>query len=243
MPFVRSVMELCGNTPVVRLQRISGNVYLKLESFNPGKSIKDRPVLEMMEEAERSGRLRGGMTIVESTSGNTGIAIALYGRKKGYRVRCIVDENIPTEKLKLMQAYGAEVEMIKSDGHIKNADLTESRITRVKSLLQESDQYINFNQYNNECNSAAHEKYTAEEILLQAPDDLKAVVLSVGTGGSITGVSRKIKQKRPDILIYGVEPSGSTLFGERKVLIYSKDPATTSSLLCWIIPSLMTIGK
>ncbi|MGE7217409.1 PLP-dependent cysteine synthase family protein [Priestia koreensis] len=219
MKYVKSISELCGNTPIVQLNNLSPykNVYLKLESFNPGKSIKDRPVLEMIEQAENNGQLRKGMTIVESTSGNTGIALAMYGGARGYKVLCIVDENIPAEKLALIRAYGAKVEIISGNDKLKNADLTEYRIQRVKYLIQNyPNDYINFNQYVNQANPNAHYKYTGEEILRQAPADLKAVVVSVGTGGSVSGVSRRIKMSRPDIKVYGVEPKGSTLFGGEK---------------------------
>ncbi|MDT3497911.1 cysteine synthase family protein [Bacillus toyonensis] len=218
MDYVRSVFDLCGDTPIVQLNRMAKyqNVFLKLESFNPGKSVKDRPVIEMLKDAEKSGRLRTGMTIVESTSGNTGIALALYGKKKGYRVICVADENIPREKLNLLKAYGAEVEMVEGTINLKNADLTEYRIKYIRNLIADNKDYINLSQYDNVMNPHAHEMHTAKEILTQINQDIKAIVISVGTGGTITGVSKGIKDKRPDLLIYGVEPVGSTLFGGEK---------------------------
>lgn len=197
MDYVRSVFDLCGDTPIVQLNRMAKyqNVFLKLESFNPGKSVKDRPVIEMLKDAEESGRLRAGMTIVESTSGNTGIALALYGKKKGYRVICIADENIPREKLNLLKAYGAEVEMMEGTINLKNADLTEYRIKYIRNLIADNKDYINLSQYDNVMNPHAHEIHTAEEILKQINQDIKAIVISVGTGGTITGVSKGIKDK------------------------------------------------
>lgn len=235
MNYVTSLLDLCGQTPLVNLQRMSEqqNVFLKLEKFTPGKSIKDRPVLEMITAAEERGLLKPGMTIVESTSGNTGIAIALYGRLKGYRVLCIVDENIPIEKLEMLQAYGADVELIRGTPELKNADLTEYRIVRIKQLLAENANYFNLNQYENIGNPNAHEKYTASEILEQAPANLKAVVLSVGTGGTVTGISRGIKALRPDLLIYGVEPAGSTIFGGTKGPYLQQGPGN------YFVPAIM----
>ncbi|EJR73562.1 cysteine synthase family protein [Bacillus cereus] len=226
MTYVKNVFELCGNTPVVKLNNLSSyhNVYLKLESFNPGKSIKDRPVLEMLNEAERVGKLKSGMTVVESTSGNTGIALALYAKKKGYRVICVADENIPKEKLNLLKAYGAEVRMIEGSMEVKNADLTEYRIQYIQDLIKRNDNYINLSQYDNEMNPYAHQRSTAQEILKQIDETTKAIVISVGTGGTITGISREIKKRKPDILIYGVEPEGSTLFGGERAPYLQQGP-------------------
>lgn len=218
MKYVENVFDLCGNTPVVRLNKIASfkNVYLKLESFNPGKSVKDRPVVEMISEAERSGKLKPGMTLIESTSGNTGIALALYARKKGYRVICVADENIPKEKLNLLKAYGAEVRIVGGSVEVKNADLTEYRIQYIQGLIRANDNYINLSQYDNEMNPYSHQRSTAREILRQIDEKTRAIVVSVGTGGTITGISREIKKRKPNLLVYGVEPEGSTLFGGEK---------------------------
>ncbi|KRN88787.1 cysteine synthase A [Ligilactobacillus ceti] len=203
-----SIRDLIGKTPIVKLQNIvpadAADVYVKLEFFNPGGSVKDRIALEMIETAEKEGLLKPGMTIVEPTSGNTGIGLAMVGASKGYPVVIVMPETMSVERQKLMKAYGAK--LILTPG----AKGTLGAIEKATQLAQADDYFMPM-QFENKANPAAHIKTTAPEIIAdfgikQLPD---AFVAGVGTGGTLTGVGSALKEVKPETQVYAVEPAGS----------------------------------
>jgi len=203
---VNNLIELIGNTPLVKLQKIipkSGvEVYVKLEGMNPGGSVKDRAALGMIEAAEKTGTLRHGMKIVEPSSGNTGIALALIGRLKGYDVTIIMPDSMSKERRQLITAYGAHLELTPgSKGMQGTIDLALA--------MQEKDINIFIPyQFVNKHNPCKHYETTAEEILADLPN-ISAFVAGVGTGGTITGVGKRLKEENQKIQIIAVEPAES----------------------------------
>ena len=204
MPY-NSVLELIGNTPHVRVNRLFDprvTVYAKLEKQNPGGSIKDRIGLAMIEDAEAAGTLKPGVsTIIEPTSGNTGIGLALVAAVKGYRLILVMPDSFSVERRKLMIAYGAELELTPREVGMKGA------IARARELQAEiPDSWIPM-QFDNPSNPAVHRRTTAAEILRDFPDGLDYIVTGVGTGGHITGVAEALKPAWPDLKVYAVEPT------------------------------------
>jgi cysteine synthase A len=202
----RTALDLIGNTPVVRLNRLGGpehaEVWGKLENLNPGGSVKDRICLSMIEAAEREGRLRPGDTIIEPTSGNTGIGLALVASVKGYRLILTMPETMSTERRSLLMAYGAELVLTPDSKGMHAA------IERAEGLLAEHPEYFMPQQFSNPANPAAHRETTARELLRQF-DRIDAFVAGVGTGGTITGVGEVLREHMPGILIVAVEPASS----------------------------------
>ncbi len=204
MPY-NSILELIGNTPHVRVNRLFDprvTVYAKQEKWNPGGSIKDRIGLAMIEDAEAAGTLRPGVsTIIEPTSGNTGIGLALVAAVKGYRCILVMPDSFSVERRKLMTAYGAELELTPREVGMKGS------IARAKELQAEiPDSWIPM-QFDNPSNPAVHRRTTASEILRDFPDGLDYVVTGVGTGGHITGVAEVLKPAWPSLKVYAVEPT------------------------------------
>ena len=204
-----SITELVGNTPIVKLNKLvpqdAAEVYLKLESFNPGSSVKDRIALNMIEQAEKDGLLKKGDTIIEPTSGNTGIGLAMIGAAKGYRVVIVMPDTMSVERQKLMQAYGAELLLT------PGADGIKGSISKAKELAQEHGYFIPL-QFDNPANVAIHEQTTGPEIIEAfGPEGLDAFVAGIGTGGTITGAGHALKEAYPAIQIYGVEPAESAI--------------------------------
>jgi cysteine synthase A len=203
---VNNLIELIGNTPLVKLQKIipksGAEVYVKLEGMNPGGSVKDRAALGMIEAAEKTGTLRHGMKIVEPSSGNTGIALALIGRLKGYDVTIIMPDSMSKERRQLITAYGAHLELTPgSKGMQGTIDLALA--------MQEKDINIFIPyQFVNKHNPCKHYETTAEEILADLPN-ISAFVAGVGTGGTITGVGKRLKEENQEIQIIAVEPAES----------------------------------
>ncbi|EOL44351.1 cysteine synthase A [Enterococcus caccae] len=202
-----SVTELIGKTPIVKLGDIVPNgaadVFVKLEFFNPGGSVKDRIALSMIENAEKSGQLKVGDTIIEPTSGNTGIGLAMVGAAKGYKVVIVMPDTMSIERRKLMQAYGAELLLTPGAEGMKGAIAKASE-------LSEKDGYFMPTQFDNPANPQAHEKTTGKEIQdVFGPGGLDAFVAGVGTGGTITGVGKELKRVYPKIAIIAVEPTES----------------------------------
>lgn len=202
---VNSVVELIGNTPIVKLNRVtpagSADVYVKLEYFNPGSSVKDRIALSMIEAAERDGLLKPGYTIVEPTSGNTGIGLAMVGAAKGYKVVLIMPDTMSVERQKLMKAYGAD--LILTPG----AEGMKAAIAKATELAEQDTFFLPL-QFDNPANAKIHVETTGQEILAAFGDDkLDAFVAGVGTGGTITGVSQVLKEANPETKIYAVEPA------------------------------------
>lgn len=208
-----SVLAAIGNTPMVHLAKLNGNtkvkIFAKLEGNNPGGSIKDRPAYFMIKMAEESGALTRDKTIIEPTSGNTGIALAMIGAAKGYKVKLFMPECVSVERQLVLQAYGAEVVLTHAregvDGSIRLAH---------EVLKAEPDKYYMPNQFDNENNIRAHYETTGPEIFDQTEGKIDAFVASMGTTGTLTGVGRYLKGKNPDIKIVGVEPTvGHTIQG------------------------------
>lgn len=202
-----SILELIGETPIVKLNTLvpenSAEVYVKLEFFNPGGSVKDRIALHMIETAETTGELKPGNTIVEPTSGNTGVGLAMVGAAKGYPVIIVMPDTMSIERRKLIQAYGATLILTPGAEGMKGAIVKASE-------LASQDGYFMPLQFNNPANSAIHRETTAKEIQAAfGSDGLDAFVAGVGTGGTITGAGQKLKEAYPDLKIYAVEPEES----------------------------------
>ncbi len=216
-----SILETIGRTPSVRLNRIASDLkcqlYGKCEFFNPGGSIKDRIGYYMVEEAEKSGRIKPGDTLIEPTSGNTGIGMALAGAVKGYHVVITMPEKMSHEKQVTLEALGAKIYRTPTEAAW---DAPDSHISLAKRLQQEMPNAHILDQYANPANPDVHEQFTAQEIIDDFGDDLAMVVMGVGTGGTITGVARRLKKHYPHIKIIGVDPYGSILGGGTEVKSY-----------------------
>ena len=208
------VVAAIGNTPIVRLSRLHppGNLAAKVEFMNPGGSIKERIAVSMIDQAEREGLLEPGGTIVEPTSGNTGVGLALVGAVRGYRVICTVPDKVSEEKRDLLRAYGVEVIVTPTEygpGH------PESYYEVANSITAETEGAFQPNQYFNMANPEAHFQTTGPEIWEQTDGEIDVLVSGVGTGGTITGSGRYLKSKKPSIETVGADPEGS---------IYTKGP-------------------
>ncbi|MBU5488908.1 cysteine synthase A [Clostridium sp. MSJ-8] len=200
-----NVIEMIGNTPLLKLNRLvdenSADVYMKLEKGNPGGSIKDRAALGMIERAEKEGKLRKGMTIIEPTSGNTGIGLAMIGKYKGYKVRIVMPETMSKERRDLIKAYGAELILTEGSKGMKGA------IEKANEYAN-SDEYFIPQQFENLANSQKHYETTAEEILKDVPD-VDYFIAGVGSGGTLSGVGKKLKENKEDVKVVAVEPASS----------------------------------
>jgi cystathionine beta-synthase len=205
-----TVLELVGSTPIVRLDRLSrevpGQLLAKLEYLNPGGSVKDRIGIAMIEAAEREGRLRPGGTIVEPTSGNTGVGLAMVAALKGYRCIFVMPDKMSQEKIAMLRAYGAEVVITPT---AVDPDSPESYYSVSDRLAEEIPGGFKPDQYSNMANPEAHYRTTGPEILEQTGGEIDAIVISAGTGGTISGVGRFFKEHKPDVLIVGADPEGS----------------------------------
>ncbi len=203
----RNVLELIGDTPLVQLQRIprhgSARILGKLESLNPGGSVKDRIALAMIEAAERSGRLKPGDTIVEPTSGNTGIGLAIVAAVKGYRLILTMPEDMSTERRRLVSRYGAEVILTPAIEGMSGA------VYAAESLVAQNPGYFMPQQFVNPANPEVHRLTTAQEILKATDGQIDAFVAGVGTGGTITGVGEVLKREVPGVQVIAVEPARS----------------------------------
>jgi cysteine synthase len=202
-----SVLDCVGDTPLVRLRRVvpegAGEVCAKLEAKNPGGSVKDRPALAMVLEAERTGDLHKGSTIVEATSGNTGISLAMIAAVRGYRCILVMPDDMSLERRRILRAYGADVVLTPA------ADGMTGAVERARGIRQKTADAWASAQFDNAANPASHAKTTAEEILRQTGGSLAAFVAGVGTGGTITGVARILRERVPNVKIVAVEPSAS----------------------------------
>jgi cysteine synthase A len=204
---VNTILDLIGSTPLVKLNRIvddaMADIYAKLESFNPGGSIKDRICLSMIEDAERKGLLEPGATIIEPTSGNTGIGLAMVAAVKGYKLILIMPETMSMERVFILKSYGAEVILTPGMDGMVGAVSKAEEITR-----QTPDSFMP-HQFTNPANPEIHRETTAQEILQAMEGSLDALVVGVGTGGTITGVGEVLKKEHPHITIIAVEPADS----------------------------------
>ena len=211
MPLFNNVLELIGNTPVVRVNQLDTGpctLFIKLESQNPAGSVKDRIGLRMVEEAEAAGKIGPGTTLVEGTAGNTGLGLALVAAQKGYRLILVIPDKMSREKISNLKAMGAEVVLTRSDvakGH------PEYYQDLAKRLASEMDDAYFINQFSNPSNPVAHEETTGPEIWEQMEGELDAIVLGVGSSGTVTGLSRYFARQAPDLELVLADPEGSIL--------------------------------
>ena len=206
------VLQLIGNTPMVRLRRVvepsMAAVLAKLECFNPGGSVKDRICLSMIEDAETRGLITPGATIVEPTSGNTGIGLAMVGAVKGYRVILVMPEVMSVERIYILKSYGAEVVLTPADEGMIGA------VKKAEELVKHTPNAFMPQQFQNPANPQAHRQTTAQEILRDTDGEFDAFVAGVGTGGTITGVGETLKRKNPKLKVIAVEPQGSPMLSK-----------------------------
>ncbi|MCV2354709.1 cysteine synthase A [Paucibacter sp. B2R-40] len=203
---VDNVLATIGNTPHIRMQRLFGaqaQVWIKSERSNPGGSIKDRIALAMVEDAEARGLLKPGATIIEPTSGNTGVGLAMVAAVKGYKLILVMPDSMSVERRRLMLAYGASFDLTPREKGMKGA------IARAQELVAENPGSWMPQQFENPANIAVHVRSTAEEILRDFPDGLDALITGVGTGGHITGCAQVLKKAWPKLQVFAVEPSAS----------------------------------
>jgi cysteine synthase A len=201
-----SILATIGRTPHIRINRLFGashQVWVKSERSNPGGSIKDRIALAMIEEAERSGQLQPGGTIVEPTSGNTGIGLAMVAAVKGYKLVLVMPDSMSVERRRLLLAYGATYDLTPREKGMKGA------IARAQEIAQQTPGAWIPQQFENAANVAVHERTTAREILEDFPDGIDCLITGVGTGGHITGCARVLKQAWPRLKVFAVEPVAS----------------------------------
>lgn len=218
---LNNICEAVGKTPIVRINRIGEQLpcqlFAKCEFLNPGGSVKDRIGLQMLEQAEQTGLIKPGDTLIEPTSGNTGIGLALAAAVKGYKVIITMPEKMSREKQVVLEALGATIYRTPTEAAW---DAPESHISLAKKLQQQIPNAHILDQYANPANVAAHYEHTAQEIIQAMGDDLAMVVMGVGTGGTITGVAKRLKAHNPNIQIIGADPEGSILGGGDEVASY-----------------------
>ncbi|MDH5856698.1 cysteine synthase A [Lampropedia aestuarii] len=203
---VQHVLETIGKTPHIRINRLFGpeaTVWVKSERSNPGGSIKDRIALAMVEDAEKSGALKPGGTIIEPTSGNTGVGLAMVAAVKGYKLILVMPESMSIERRRLFLAYGASFDLTPKEKGMKGA------IARAEELKAQTPGAWIAQQFENPANIDVHVRTTAEEIAADFPDGLDAIVTGVGTGGHLTGVARTLKARWPNLKVFAVEPAAS----------------------------------
>ncbi|KXG08245.1 cysteine synthase A [Anoxybacillus rupiensis] len=210
---VNSITELIGDTPAVKLNRIvdedSADVYVKLEFMNPGSSVKDRIALAMIEAAEKEGKLKPGDTLIEPTSGNTGIGLAMVAAAKGYKAILVMPDTMSLERRNLLRAYGAELILTPGSEGMRGA------INKAEELAKEHG-YFMPQQFKNEANPEIHRITTGKEIVEQMGDQLDAFIAGIGTGGTITGAGEVLREAYPNIKIYAVEPADSPVLSGGK---------------------------
>ncbi|NLC37145.1 MAG: cysteine synthase A [Alcaligenaceae bacterium] len=201
-----NVLQPIGNTPTIRANRLFGdnsNVWIKSERSNPGGSIKDHIALAMIEEAEKTGKLKPGGTIIEPTSGNTGVGLAVVAAVKGYKLVLVMPESMSIERRRLMLAYGASFDLTPRERGMKGA------IERAQELAEQTPDAWIPQQFDNPVNVTAHETTTAQEVLADFPEGLDVLITGVGTGGHLTGVAKVLKARFPDLKVFAVEPTDS----------------------------------
>jgi cysteine synthase A len=218
---LNNILETVGNTPIVRLNKISKNLkcnlFAKCEYFNPGGSVKDRIGYNMVIEAEKEGRIKPGDTLIEPTSGNTGIGLALAAAVKGYRMIITMPEKMSQEKEVVLKALGAEIVRTPTEAAWNDPD---SHIEIAKKMNKEIPNSHILDQYANPNNPLAHYNFTATEIINDFPEGLDMIVAGVGTGGTLTGLAKRLKEEYLNIKVIGVDPYGSILGGGKEVYPY-----------------------
>ena len=229
MQYFKNILETIGNTPLIKLNKttesVISDVFVKVESFNPGNSVKDRMALKMIEDAEKDGRIKPGGTIVEGTSGNTGMGLALAAIIKGYNLICVSNDKQSKEKFDVLRAMGAEV--IVCPTNVEASD-PRSYYSVSKRISEETNNSWYVNQYDNPSNSIAHYESTGPEIWEQTDGKIDHFVVGVGTGGTISGVGKFLKEKKPSVKIWGIDTYGSVfkkyhetgIFDEKEIYPY-----------------------
>ncbi|TRW25119.1 pyridoxal-phosphate dependent enzyme [Flavobacterium zepuense] len=229
MKYAKNILETIGNTPMVKLNKLTAGidalVLAKVETFNPGNSVKDRMAVKMIEDAEADGRLKPGGTIIEGTSGNTGMGLALGAIVKGYKLVCVISDKQSKEKMDILRAVGARVVVCPTD--VEPTD-PRSYYSVSKRLAQETPNSWYVNQYDNLSNTAAHYEQTGPEIWEQTEGKITHFVVGVGTGGTISGVAKYLKERNPDVKIWGIDTYGSVfkkyhetgIFDENEIYSY-----------------------
>jgi len=202
-----SIIESIGNTPLIKIKNT--NIYAKLEGLNPGGSIKDRPALFMIQEAEKSGMLKPGMTLIEPTSGNTGISLAMISAIKGYKFIAVMPDNMNKERTQLIESLGGKVIITPAENGWLFA------LSHAKRLSEEKN-YVMLNQFSNKANIKAHQETTGKDILNQLKEPIDAFVAGIGTGGTLMGVGTVLKQRYPKVKIIAVEPEESAVMSGKK---------------------------
>ena len=224
MKFCNNILETIGNTPLIKLNRITDEVdalvLAKVEYFNPGSSVKDRMALKMVEDAEKDGRLKPGGTIVEGTSGNTGMGLALAAIVKGYKLICVSTDKQSKEKFDILRAVGADV--IVCPTNVEPED-PRSYYSTSRRISEETENSWYVNQYDNPSNTEAHYLSTGPEIWDQTDGKITHFVVGVGTGGTISGVAKYLKEKNPDIKIWGIDTYGSVFKKFHETGIFDKN--------------------
>ncbi len=207
MKLNKDILQLIGNTPLVKINHLAGpedsEIWAKLEGYNPGGSVKDRIALSMIGKAEKEGRLKPGGTIVEPTSGNTGIGLAMVAAVKGYKLILTMPETMSMERRQLLQAYGAELILTEGKKGMKGS------LEKAESICRDNPTYFMPQQFENSANPEIHRKTTSGEIIADLGGAPDGFVAGVGTGGTITGVGEALREKKPDIWIAAVEPAAS----------------------------------
>tara|TARA_X000000950_G_scaffold119788_1_gene150091 strand:+ start:2747 stop:3730 length:984 start_codon:yes stop_codon:yes gene_type:complete len=239
--FKKNILETIGNTPLIKLNRVTDDVdalvLAKVEYFNPGSSVKDRMALKMVEDAENDGRLKPGGTIVEGTSGNTGMGLALAAIVKGYKLICVSTDKQSKEKFDILRAVGAEVIVCPTN---VEPDDPRSYYSTSKRISEEIENSWYVNQYDNPSNTEAHYLSTGPEIWEQTDGKITHFVVGVGTGGTISGVARFLKEKNPNIKIWGIDTYGSVFKKFHETGIFDKNeiyPYITEGIGEDIIPA------
>ena len=208
MPLLTSIIDVIGGTPLVQLEKLSRatgiEILAKIEGLNPAGSVKDRIARAMVDDAEQSGRLAPGATIIEPTSGNTGIALAMISAARGYRLVLTMPEAMSRERVALLRAYGAEVILTRGT-------LMQAAVEQAEALGRSTPGAVMLRQFENPANPRAHEQTTAEEIWRDTEGKVDVFISGIGTGGTITGVSRVLKRRRPELYVIGVEPTGAAV--------------------------------
>lgn len=229
MKYAKNILETIGNTPLVKLNKITEGidalVLAKVETFNPGSSVKDRMAVKMIEDAEADGRLKPGGTIIEGTSGNTGMGLALAAIVKGYKLICVISDKQSKEKMDILRAVGSKVIVCPTD--VEPSD-PRSYYSVSKRLAEETPNSWYVNQYDNMSNTAAHYEQTAPELWEQTEGKVTHFVVGVGTGGTISGIGRYLKEKNPNIKVWGIDTYGSVfkkyhetgIFDENEIYSY-----------------------
>ena len=212
----RCILETIGNTPLMELRICDATIYAKLEMFNPGGSIKDRVALAIVEDAEKKGLLKEGMSVIEATSGNTGIGLALVCAAKGYKCTIVMPENMSDERKEILKAYGAELILTPAHEGIPGA------VKRAEELIKENpEKFYPANQFSNPVNPESHYKQTSNEILEQLGKIPDAIVAGVGTGGTLMGIGKRFKEINPECKVIAVEPEECAVISGREAGVHN----------------------